>query len=147
MDEPSDLPSDLAGLEEDMSAIDVVLGELKGVTKRIVDMGLRCKMHDGVDRLGDEEVVDEVGAPDVALDELEVGRGARGVEVLQVGTVIELVEDDDLVLGVVPDEAVGDMRRDEACRPGNEDVLRIVRRHLLCTETDHPLPTQVRSKI
>ena len=86
-----------------MGPVDIVLGELKAVTEGVINMGLSCEVHDGVDVLGDEKVVDEVGAGDVALDELEVGGGFGRVEVLEVGAVVELVEDHDLVVGVGAD--------------------------------------------
>lgn len=96
-----------------MRPVDVVLGELEAVAEGVVDVSLSGEVHDGVDAFGDEEVVDEVGAGDVALDELEVGGVLGGVEVLEVGAVVELVEDDDLVVRVGSDEPVGDVRGDE----------------------------------
>ena len=72
MDEPLDLTSDFASLEKDMSAIDVVLCELEAVAKRVVNMSLCCKVHDGVNGLREEDVVDKVSSGNVSLDELEV---------------------------------------------------------------------------
>ena len=86
-----------------MGPVNIVLGELEAVTEGVVDVSLRSEVHDGVDVLGDEKVVDEVGAGDVALDELEVGGGFGRVEVLEVGAVVELVEDNDFVVGVGAD--------------------------------------------
>ena len=130
MDKPPDLSRDLASLEEDVGAVDVVLGELEGVAEGVVDVGLGGEVHDGVDVLGDEEVVDEVGAGDVALDELEVRGGFGRVEVLEVGAVVELVEDHDFVVRVGADEPVGDVGGDEARGSGDEDVLRLICSHL-----------------
>lgn len=118
-----------AGLEEDVGAEDVVLGELEGV----VDVGLRGEVHDGVDALAVEEVEDEVGGGHVGADEAEVGgRESRG-QVVEAGAVVELVQGEDAVPRVVADQAVGHVRRDEPRCAGDEDVLRhVLRRRLHC---------------
>jgi hypothetical protein len=87
----------VAGLEEDVCADVVVLGELEGVAEGVVDVGLRGEVHDGVDALAEEEVEDEVGGGDVAADEAEIGGGEGGGEVVEAGAVVELVEGDDAV--------------------------------------------------
>lgn len=55
-----------------MGTVDIVFGELKTISKRIVDMGLGCKMHNCVDGLGKENEVDKVSTPNISLDELEI---------------------------------------------------------------------------
>lgn len=40
-----------------MCAINVVLGKLEAVTKRIINVGLGSKVHNSIDGLGDEKVV------------------------------------------------------------------------------------------
>nr|AFK36850.1 unknown [Medicago truncatula] len=57
-----------------MSTIYVVLGELKAVTKRVVDMSLSSKVHNCVDRLGYEKVVNKISTFNVSLHKLEVWR-------------------------------------------------------------------------
>lgn len=59
MNESCHLTSDPACLTENMSAICVVLGELVRVSKGIIDMDLRCKVHYGIDGLSDEEIIDK----------------------------------------------------------------------------------------
>ncbi|GER53955.1 peptidase T [Striga asiatica] len=111
VDEAADLAGDLAGLEKHVGPVDVVFGELEAVAERVVDMGLSGEVHDGIDAFGDEEIVDEVGTSDIALDKLEVR------------AVIELVEDHDFVVRMVPDETVGHMGGNESGSSCNEDVL------------------------
>ena len=72
VDEPPDLTSDLASFEKNMSTINVVLGEFKGVTKRIVNMCLGCKVHYCINVLCDQEEVDKISTGNIALDKLEV---------------------------------------------------------------------------
>ncbi|RWV87778.1 hypothetical protein GW17_00050194, partial [Ensete ventricosum] len=52
---PPNLTSDLAGLQEDLGAVDVVLGELKGVIKRIINMGLGVVTNQAVGDMGRNE--------------------------------------------------------------------------------------------
>ena len=113
-----------------MRAVDVVLGELEAVAEGVVDVGLSGEVHDGVDAFGDEEVVDQVGAGDVAFHELEAGGVFRRVKVLEVGAVVELVEDHDLVVRVGSDEPVRHVGGDETGGSGDENVLGRVRSHL-----------------
>lgn len=78
-----------------MGAVDVGLGEGEGVTERVVNVGLGGEMHHGIDLLLREDVVDEVGTLDVALDELEIGQILDVLEIVKAGAVIELVINDD----------------------------------------------------
>ncbi|MFS7929435.1 putative dTDP-glucose 4,6-dehydratase, NAD(P)-binding domain, NAD(P)-binding domain superfamily [Helianthus anomalus] len=81
-----------------MRSIDVILCELKTVAKRVIDVSLCSKVHDGIDRLGDQKVVDEVGAPDIPLHKLEVGGRSGRVKILQIGTIVKLVKHNDLMM-------------------------------------------------
>ena len=51
---------------------DIVLGERERVPKAIIDMGLRRKVHNGVNFLFFQHIVDQVGRADVPLHELVV---------------------------------------------------------------------------
>lgn len=89
MDEPLDLvPSDLAGLKENMGPIYIVLGELKAVAKGVVNMRLGSKVHNCVNGLCGKDKVDKISTGDIALDELEVGGGVRGEKVVQARAVV-----------------------------------------------------------
>ena len=59
-------------------------------------MGLSREVHHGVDLLGPHDVGHEIGRSDIALDELEVEKPRDRMEVVQVGAIVELVDDDDL---------------------------------------------------
>ena len=55
-----------------MSTIDIIFGELKVVTKGVVNMSLGCKVHYCVNGLSDEKEVDKVSTANVSLDKLKV---------------------------------------------------------------------------
>ena len=56
-------------------------------------------MHHGIDLLLGEDVVDEVGTLDIALDELEIGQILDVLEIVEAGAVSELVINDDCEKG------------------------------------------------
>ena len=62
-------------------------------------MRLGGEMHHGIDLLLGEDVVDEVGTLDIALDELEIGQILDVLEIVEAGAVIELVINDDCEKG------------------------------------------------
>lgn len=72
VNEALDLAGNLAGLEENVSTIDVVLRELEAISERVVDVGLCSEVHDSVNTFRDEKVVNQIRAADIALDELKV---------------------------------------------------------------------------
>ncbi|KAM3411429.1 hypothetical protein ACQJBY_003216 [Aegilops geniculata] len=129
MNEPSDLNL-LACLEEDVGTVHIVFGELEGTAEGVVDVSLGGKVHDGIDRLGDQEVVHQVGTGDVAPDKLEIRGSTRRVEVFKAGAVVDPVEDDDVVARVIPDQTVCHVGRDETRGTSYEDVLGLIGCHL-----------------
>lgn len=76
-------------------------------------MGLGCKVHDGVNGLREEDVVDHVSTGYVSFDELEMWGGVGGEQVLEVRAVVELVEHNDPVTRVVSDQPVAYMGGNE----------------------------------
>ena len=50
----------------------VVFGEFKRVTKRVIDVTLRCKVQHGVYVLALEDVIQQVNGTNVPLNELDV---------------------------------------------------------------------------
>ena len=130
MNEPLDLTSDFTSLQKDMRAIDIVFGELKAVSKGVVDMGLGCEVHDCVNGLSQENEVYKVGTTNISLDELEIWGCSRRSEVLQVRTVIKLVQNNNFVVRVVPDKPVGHMGCNEASSSSYEDVLGFISSHI-----------------
>ena len=115
VEESLDGTQGLDGLEQNVGTADVVLGELERVAERVVDVGLRSKVHHGVDLLGPHDVGHEIGGSDITLDKLEVEKPRDRAEVIQVGAIVELVDDDDLSVGVgvgkKDGESGGEMRR------------------------------------
>ena len=90
----------LRGFQQDVRAEDVVPRELERVAERVVDVRLRREVHDRVDLLRLQNVVDEVRRADVALDELVVRQRRDLLEVREARAVVEAVEVQDLVLRV-----------------------------------------------
>lgn len=114
-----------------MGSVNVVLGELETVSERVVNMGLGGKVHYGVNGLCDEKEINEVSATNVSLHKFEVGIGSRRTKILEVGAVVELIEDNNLVFRVVSDETVGNMGCNEASSTSDQYVLRLVRSHVI----------------
>lgn len=109
-----------------MSTINVILRELKTVAKRIVDMGLGREVHYSVNVLSDEKIVDKIGTCNIPLDKLKVWGRFRGDEVFKVRAVIQFVQDDNLVIGVVSDEPICNMTCNESSSPCDKNILRSV---------------------
>jgi len=99
----------LGRLDDHVSTHHVVLREGKRVAERVVDMRLGGSMDDGVDLLGFEDVLQQIGGQDVALDELVVRVVLDLIEVVQGRAVVKLVKVDHLVLRELLDELDDDV--------------------------------------
>mmetsp|Transcript_38580 Transcript_38580/g.95418 ORF Transcript_38580/g.95418 Transcript_38580/m.95418 type:complete len:308 (-) Transcript_38580:121-1044(-) len=95
----------LCRLKQHVRAEHVVGGEDDRVAERVVHVRLRGEVEDRVNLLRLEQVVEQVGLLDVALDELEVAQRLEVLQVLAARAVVELVEDDDFVGRVLLDHA------------------------------------------
>ena len=73
VDEAADVLALLGRLEEHVGADDVAVRELEAVAEGVVDVRLGGEVHDGVDLLGLEHVLGEVGSANVSLDEFRGG--------------------------------------------------------------------------
>ena len=110
-------------VEEDLRALDVRRHELgRAGLDRLLDVRLGCGVHDHV-HLGDD-LADEVGVADVAVDERVPLVPGRIGEVVHAPRVGERVEGDDLVRGRLEDVA-HEVRRDEPRAAGDENALRL----------------------
>ena len=87
--------------QQHVGAENVVLGELERVAKRVVHVGLRRKVHDGVDFLAVQHVVHEVRRANVPFHELVVGEVLEAVEVFQASHVVQLVKVDNVAIRVL----------------------------------------------
>jgi hypothetical protein len=87
----------LGRLEQDVRAVDIGVGEAVGVAEAQVDVGLGGKVEDGVNVMALEAVHHLGGVGDVALVEGEVPLVIEGAGVVERGTVVELVEGDNVV--------------------------------------------------
>lgn len=73
----------LRRLQQNVSSHDVVLGKLERISERVVDVGLRREVHDGVDLFRFQNKIDQVGAANVALHKLVVRQVLNAVKILQ----------------------------------------------------------------
>ena len=64
-----------------MRSHNVGLGKGQGVTEGIVDVGLCCKVHNGVNVVFQERIIDNVWDRNISLDEFEVGKALQFVEI------------------------------------------------------------------
>lgn len=87
----------LGGLKKNVSAVDVGVGKLKGVTEAEIDVRLSSKVEDGVDVVGSQAVANVLGVADVTVVEGEVLHAVESPDVGHGCTVVELVEADNIV--------------------------------------------------
>lgn len=87
-------------LEQDVCAVYVRVGELVRVAEAQVDVGLRCEVEDGVDLVLTQHALDIAWGGDVAMLEGEVRSVVEHARVVQRCAVVELVQRDDVVVGV-----------------------------------------------
>mmetsp|Transcript_20761 Transcript_20761/g.44959 ORF Transcript_20761/g.44959 Transcript_20761/m.44959 type:complete len:226 (+) Transcript_20761:539-1216(+) len=123
MDESAKSGTHLGRLEEDVGSINVGLSKRKGVAKRVVDVRLSCKVHNGVDSFFPEHIGNQVRRRNVTLDEFEVWQVKQLFQVCQTGAVIEIVVHYDVVVRVLLAEQNGDMRSNETGATGHHNVL------------------------
>jgi hypothetical protein len=86
-------------------------------------MSLGDKVHNGVNTLSNEKVVDKIWTPNVTFHKLEIFGGLGGQQILQVGVIIQLVQHHDLVMWVVAHQSVGNMRCNESYCTNYQDVF------------------------
>jgi hypothetical protein len=62
----------LGTFQQNMGTKNIGLGKRKRVTERIVDVGLSCKVHNGVNFVLGENEIDKVATRNISLDKFEV---------------------------------------------------------------------------
>ena len=92
----ADLAILAARFQQRVGTIGVVHCECERVTKGVVNVGLGSKVHHGINLLSFQDIAHEIRALDVALDELKVEMLLDGAEIVDGGTVIELIQHNDL---------------------------------------------------
>ena len=102
--------------QEHMGPVNVGLSKGKGVSKRIVHVGLRCKMHNGVDLFFAQHIRDQIGRSNVPLDKFKVGQIRQFFQVGQTGAIIQIVVHHNFVLRVLGAEEDGHVRGNETCK-------------------------------
>mmetsp|Transcript_9697 Transcript_9697/g.24037 ORF Transcript_9697/g.24037 Transcript_9697/m.24037 type:complete len:283 (-) Transcript_9697:59-907(-) len=125
------LDGSLAGaraLEERVRAEHVGLRVDEGVAKRGVDVGLSGEVHHVVDLVEVHQVSNEIHVADVAAAEEVVGLVLEVGDILGRGALVDDVQVNYGVVGVVVDQVPADVASDEATRAGDQDVL-LVRAH------------------
>jgi len=89
-------------------------------------MGLRGKVHNGVDLVDRHNVLDQLIILYIPFDKDEVGLAEASLEVPLCGTVVQDIQYYDTIRGVLVDKEIGDGRADEASPTCEEDVDRNV---------------------
>ena len=115
-------PIKLGGLEEGERSHDVRTSECEGVLYGAVHVALCCEVDDAVDLLVLHQFVEGIEVADVHLHELVVGLVLNVFQVREVACVGQLVEVDDLVLGVLVDEEAYYVTADETGSTSYDDV-------------------------
>ena len=77
-------------------------------------MRLSREMHDRIDLLFFEDIAYKIRGTDITLDKLEIRQVLKFVQVREAGTVVELVVDNDVIIGILSTEKNGNMGGDEA---------------------------------
>ena len=115
-------PADLCGLEKGKCAHHVGAGESEGVEDRAVHMAFGREMDHAVDLIFLHDAAHLVVVADVGPDEGIVGFVLDVLQVGEVAGVGELVEVDDVVVGIFVDEETDHVRTDESGASGDENV-------------------------
>mmetsp|Transcript_18361 Transcript_18361/g.31141 ORF Transcript_18361/g.31141 Transcript_18361/m.31141 type:complete len:369 (-) Transcript_18361:7-1113(-) len=116
----------LQNLQDSVGAQHVVIRKGHRVPKGQIHVGLRRKVHHGVNFLLLDHVVQKVRAFDVTLHELEVWLPRHRIKVLRVGAVVQTVQNHNLVLGVLEEQMLCHMAGNETCAACDKDVLWLV---------------------
>lgn len=88
-------------LEKNVRSKNVGLGKGQRVSERVVDVGLRRKVHNCVNLIFEEGVIHNVWNGNVSLDEFEVRKILDVVEIFHTTAIIQAVENDNVVLRVL----------------------------------------------
>ena len=59
-------------------------------------MTLCCKVHNDVDLLAAEDVVEKICGADVTLDEFDVQKRFERLQIFQAGAIVEFIQNNDL---------------------------------------------------
>src|SRR5271170_736335 len=109
----------MSGLEDDFGAVNDIADGAHGLVDDELDADGGGEMKDGIG-FGDEARGDLV-VFDRALDEAQARVVAHGFKVIETAGG-KIVQDGDAI--AAREEALGQMRADEACSAGDEDVTR-----------------------
>jgi len=97
-----------------MRSIDICLSERERVSKGIINVGLSCKVENGINIVFLEYVCHKITAANISLDEFEIGKILNLIEVLKAGAVIKLIINCDIVFRVLLTKKDGCMRSNES---------------------------------
>ena len=116
-------PVELCGLEQAQSSHHVRLREGERVLDGTVHVAFCRQVDNAINLLFLHELVEGVEVADIHLHELVVWLALDVLEVREVARVGELVEIDNLVLGVLVHEKAHHVASDKACAAGDNDIL------------------------
>ena len=64
-----------------MCTHNIILSELKWIAERIIDMGLSCKMHDGVNIFSFQHIIDQIRTAYISFHEFVVWKVLNFIQV------------------------------------------------------------------
>mmetsp|Transcript_2458 Transcript_2458/g.5075 ORF Transcript_2458/g.5075 Transcript_2458/m.5075 type:complete len:338 (+) Transcript_2458:1664-2677(+) len=126
MNESFDGRAHFGGFQENVRAINVGLCKGKRVSERVVDMGLCRKVHNGINLFLSKNIRNQVGGRNVTLDKFEIRQVEQLFQVGQTGTIVEVVVNDDFVLGVLLTQKDCHVRCNETGTASHHDALGLI---------------------
>ena len=116
------LPIELSGLKEGESAHHISTSEGEWIFDRTVNMTLCCQVDDAINLFLLHQLVECIEVADVHLHELLVGLILNIFEACQITCIGQLIEVDDIILGILIYEKADNMTSDKACTTCDYDV-------------------------
>ena len=120
------LPVFLCGLQEGQGAHHVGAGESEGVFDGAVNVALGGQMDDAGYLMFADDASHLLEVGNVGLDESVVGTVLDVLEVCEVAGIRQLVEVDDMVVGILVDKKSDNMGTDESGSAGDQYILLII---------------------
>ncbi len=119
------LPVEFGCLEQAQSTHHVGTGKCEGVLDAAVYVALGCQVDDAVHLFLLHQLVEGVEVADVHLHKLVVGFLLDVLQVSQIAGIGQLVEVDDVVIGVLVHKKAHHMAPNKACATSNDNRLHI----------------------
>jgi hypothetical protein len=108
-------------LEQRVRADHVRLDEGVRTVNGPIDVRLGSEMHDGIDFLTTQQLLDQLAIANISADEAELGPAHRRFEICRVACVRERIQDDQRIARMLPKPMVNEVGANEAGAAGDEE--------------------------